>query len=184
MIQNFPFLFPILRTERLVLRRLKEDDSYEIMLLRSNPEVNIHIKRPPSINQSEATDFIKNIHRNIQSDKSFYWAIALKTNDRLIGTICYWNFSAERKIAEIGYELNPDHQNKGIMQEAIEAVINWGFDTLKLEKIIAFTNPGNIRSNRLLLKNNFTPDKQYAFLNKENPTGLSAYFLSRADNNT
>jgi ribosomal-protein-alanine N-acetyltransferase len=89
----------------------------------------------------------------------------------LIGTICYWNLNYNEESAEIGYELMPDMQGKGIMQEAITAVIAWGFNEMKLETITAFPIGENERSVRLLEKNRFSYN--------ETTNGDLAYKLNR-----
>ncbi|WP_239001346.1 GNAT family N-acetyltransferase [Elizabethkingia anophelis] len=63
--------------------------------------------------------------------------------------------SADRKTAEVGYDLKPLYHGKGIMSEALVAVIEFGFSTLGLDKIEAFTSRYNEASKSLLLKHNF-----------------------------
>ncbi|MDX1829817.1 MAG: GNAT family N-acetyltransferase [Lutibacter sp.] len=150
--------FPILKTERLYLRKIKESDSDVILFLRSNKTVNKFIERPENKrtkNKNDALKFIKEITAAIEKNKSISWGITLKDNPQIIGTICLWNFSKDKKTAEVGYDLNPKFQQKGIMNEALKNVINFGFNLLKLDKIEAFTHKNNISSIRLLEKNKF-----------------------------
>jgi RimJ/RimL family protein N-acetyltransferase len=85
-----------------------------------------------------------------------YWAVTLSNSPKLIGTVCLWNFNNKGTKAEIGYELHPDFQGKGIMQEAVKEVINYGFNRLKLSLISAYTHQDNSKSIMLLEKNGFT----------------------------
>ena len=126
-------------------------------------------------------NFIEKILSAIKKNQSVYWAITLKDEDTLIGTICLWNISIENNTAEIGYELLPDFQGKGIMQEAISKIIEYGFNKMKLKVITAFTHPGNSRSTNLLLKNNFLPDKNYEYVEKEDAGELLVYYLKKTD---
>ena len=80
---------------------------------------------------------------------------SLKDQTNLIGTICLYRFSEDRKEAEVGYELLPDYHRKGIMSEALKAVLNFGFNELYLSEILAFTNKFNENSKSLLLKHQF-----------------------------
>jgi ribosomal-protein-alanine N-acetyltransferase len=57
--------------------------------------------------------------------------------------------------AEIGYELLPDFQGKGIMQEAASKVIKFGVQYIGLNSIEAYTHSKNEKSTRLLEKLNF-----------------------------
>lgn len=148
-------LFPVLRTERLILRQLVDSDADEIFALRSNNQVNKYLDRKASNSIDEAKNFIRTIHENIQKNDSIYWAIALNGADRLIGTICLFDFSDDNLKAEIGYELLPDFQRKGIMQEAASKVIEFGTQDIRLKSIVAYTHFENHRSTRLLEKFNF-----------------------------
>jgi ribosomal-protein-alanine N-acetyltransferase len=109
-----------LKTERLTLRQLRSSDDKEIFALRSNDNVNKYLDRKPSKSIDDAKNFIQTINENIQRNDSIYWAITLNGTDKLIGTICLFDFSEDNSKAEIGYELLPDFQGKGIMQEALQ----------------------------------------------------------------
>jgi ribosomal-protein-alanine N-acetyltransferase len=150
--------FPVLKTVRLTLRQLRGSDDNEIFALRSNDNVNKYLGRKPAKSIDDAKNFIKTIKENIQRNDSIYWAITLNGTDKLIGTICLFNFSEDHSKAEIGYELLPDFQGKGIMQEAISKVIHFGFQHVRLNSIEAYTHSENKSSTRLLEKLNFKRD--------------------------
>jgi ribosomal-protein-alanine N-acetyltransferase len=71
---------------------------------------------------------------------------ALCTNSSLIGTIGFWRVDASSYTAEIGYELHSDHWGKGIMSEALAAVVKFGFKTMQLHSIEANIDPRNLKS--------------------------------------
>ena len=144
-----------IKTNRLLLRRLTYSDWEMISFLRSDKTVNKYVDRPSAETQEEANDFIKRISENIDLHKSFYWCISMHGDNKMIGSICLWNISEDRKIAEVGYDLHPNYQGRGIMSEAIEGILNFGFNNLKLEKIEACTHRDNESSRRLLLKKDF-----------------------------
>lgn len=150
--------FPQLTTEQLALRQIKESDSDIILFLRSDSTVNKFIERPEhrkTKNKADALKFIKEITEYIHTNTSIAWGITLKNNPQIVGTICLWNFSNDRTIAELGYDLNPEFHGKGIMNEAMKSVIDYGFNTLNLLKIEAFTHKENTSSIRLLKNNKF-----------------------------
>ena len=147
--------FPILRTGKLTLRQLVSSDDNEIFALRSNENVNKYLDRKPSKSIEDAKTFIQTINENIQSNNSIYWAITLNGINKLIGTICLFDFSTDNSKAEIGYELLPEFQGKGIMQEAISKVIDFGIQHIGLNSIEAYTHSENQSSTRLLEKFNF-----------------------------
>lgn len=148
--------FPILKTERLTLRQLSIDDKQDIFALRSDPKINEFLGRKICETSEEAISFINKVNDNIKEGNSFYWAITLTGSNTLVGTICLFDFSTENDSCEIGYELMTKFQGQGIMTEAIQAVIDYVFHTLKLEKILAVTHYKNQSSTNLLLKFNFT----------------------------
>ncbi len=106
-----------------------------------------------------------------------YWVISLKNAPGLIGTICLWNFDTEKNMAEIGYELMPDHQGAGIMNEAMQAVANYSFDELQLRILAALTHPDNEASVNLLKRNGFVLDEINEFVSKDDAEGLMVYAL-------
>ena len=100
-------------------------------------------------------EFINNINKSIHENKSVYWAICLKDKKEIVGTICLFSFSEENMTAEIGYELHPNFQKKGIMNESLNAVIEFALSILKLDSIDAFVHKNNDSSIKLLERNNF-----------------------------
>ena len=154
--------FPVLKTERLTLRQLASSDAYEIFALRSDPNVNKYLDREPAKSIDDAKTFIQIINENIQKNDSIYWAITLSNKDKLIGTICLFNFLDDNKLAEIGYELLPGYQGLGIMQEATSKVIDFGIQHIGLNSIKAYTHSENQRSTKLLEKFNFKKENDPA----------------------
>lgn len=171
--------FPQLMTERLLLRRLSEADAHDLLMLRSNEQVNQFLDRPACIDLEAAQSFIAKIEKGIINKESLYWVITLKGNDKLIGTICLWNFEADKMQAEVGFELFPGFQGKGIMREALSGVLDFGFKELQLKTITALTNPGNLPSIKLLEKAGFLADSNYTLVTKEEAEGLLVYFVDQ-----
>ncbi|WP_139419672.1 GNAT family N-acetyltransferase [Chryseobacterium mulctrae] len=145
-----------IETERLVLKSIDESHVEDILKIRSNEVVNQFVKRISPKTNYDALDFILTIKKRVENKETFYWGISLKNQPNLIGTICLYRFSEDRTEAEVGYELLPDYHRKGIMSEALKAVLNFGFNELYLNEILAFTNKFNENSKSLLLKNDFT----------------------------
>lgn len=150
--------FPTLQTERLILRKLSIDDAEEIFFLRSNDAVNKYLDRPKANDIDDAIAFINKVNIGVANDNWMYWAICFKDNPKLIGTICLWNFNEEENKAEVGYEIIPEYQQKGIAKEALSKIIEFGFDGLQLSKIEAYTHKENLSSKKLLEKFGFVRD--------------------------
>jgi ribosomal-protein-alanine N-acetyltransferase len=150
------------KTERLILRRLKKSDWQTVSYLRSDKKVNEFVERPSAESREKALEFIAKINDAFEVRNIYYWAITIKNNDQMIGSICLWNFSNDKKRAEVGYDLSPRFQKNGIMNESLENIIEFGFKTLNLEVIEAYTHKNNESSKRLLERNGFAfvPDKK------------------------
>lgn len=147
--------FQELKTKRLLLRKLKESDWDVVSYLRSDPIVNQFVKRSTAETKEKALEFIEKANKQTDTSEIYQWCISLPDDQKMIGSICLWNLSDDRKIAEVGYDLAPAHHGKGIMNEALIAVIDFGFNQLKLDKIEAYTQRNNKNSKKLLEKNGF-----------------------------
>jgi [ribosomal protein S5]-alanine N-acetyltransferase len=166
--------FPVLHTERLILRQLNMGDATAIAMLRSDPDVNFFLDRASAASAEDAAVFIKKINNAIAAQESLYWVICFKEDEQLAGTICLWNIVPETDTAETGYELLPAFWGKGVMQEALEAVLAYGFEQMKLQTITAFPRYDNAKSIQLLDRNNFLAD---AAMNTSD--GYCRYYLAK-----
>jgi ribosomal-protein-alanine N-acetyltransferase len=167
--------FPILTTERLILRCLEPNDAPALRTLRSNKNVNQFLDRPKSTTLRAAQRFIQNILFVISDQQSFYWVITLKETNKVIGTIGYWNLDPDENQAEIGCELHPKFQGKGMMQEAVLKILAYGWTEMQLKTITAFTRFDNLKSISLLEKFNFrhitnAEESQYKYYALKKPT--------------
>ncbi|WP_228530406.1 GNAT family N-acetyltransferase [Tamlana sp. I1] len=147
--------FPEIQTERISLISLKKSDWEMISFLRSDKKVNEFVNRSSAETKEKALDFIKKINTEFNNRNSIYWKITEKNTDIMLGSICLWNFSEDRKTAEIGFDLRPKYQGKGIMNESLNSIIEFGFEKLNLESIEAYTHYKNESSKRLLQRNGF-----------------------------
>ena len=150
--------FPNLETERLLLRRVDNNDVNEIFALRSDPETMKYIPRPLVKTTEEALEHIATIDSKIDTNEGINWAITLKGNPKLIGIIGHYRIKPEHFRAEIGYILLPEYSGKGIITEAIQEVVQYGFEIMKLHSIEAIIDPENHGSAKVLEKNNFVKE--------------------------
>ena len=118
--------------------------------MRTNTQVSKFIKRDLNKSLLDIENFIE---ERIKTD--YFFTINLKEKNEFAGTIAIWNIDHEKKYAELGYELLPSFQNKGIMTNAIKEVLNFAFNEMKFETIEAFTDKENLNSRKLLEKIGF-----------------------------
>jgi len=135
--------FPVLHTERLVLREFQKSDaqavfnafSQDIVTRYHNLETMQSIEQAKKLMQVRASLFEKGL--------GVRWALALKDQqDVAIGSCGYYAANKAFHSIEIGYDLHPDHWGRGLMQEALTAVINLGFGDaffFRLNRIEALT---------------------------------------------
>lgn len=162
--------FPNLETKRLCLRRMHPSDVNEIQALRSDPEIMRYIPRPLIKTKEEALEFIETMDANINANSLINWAITTKENDLLIGMIGFYRMKPEDYRSEVGYILSANFHGQGIITEALERVIEFGFDEMKLNSIEAVIDPKNSGSEKVLLKNNFVKEghfKEHIFFEGE-----------------
>jgi ribosomal-protein-alanine N-acetyltransferase len=147
--------FPIIETPRLILRDIRLEDAQRFFELRSNPEVMKYMDREPFRSIHDAEEMLKDAIEAYRKQAAVNWAITSKDDEKMMGYVCLLKWQKQHFRAEVGYALLPDHQGKGIMSEAVAAVITYGFETLNLHRIEADVNPDNIASIKLLEKLNF-----------------------------
>ncbi len=144
--------FPTIQTERLLLREISYDDVPDLFKIRSNKTAMEFIDRPIAKTEEEVINLIEIIKTNQANGEGITWAITLKDEDKLIGTMGYWRYEKKNARAEIGYVLHPDFFNKRICTEALQPIIDYGFKKMNLHSIEANVLAENTASIKLLLK--------------------------------
>ena len=153
--------FPILETERLILRRVLPSDVKEMFELRSNPETMKYIPRPLVTNYDEALAHIKMMEDKIETNEGINWAITLKGDDKMLGVIGHYRIKPEHYRAEVGYMILPEYHGKGITTEAVQCVVDYGFNTMQLHSIEGVIDPENEASQRDLQKCGFVKEAHF-----------------------
>lgn len=131
-----------LETERLVIRRFKEEDWKDLYEYLSDEEVVRY--EPYQVFSIEASQN----EAKSRAESPAFLAVCLKENNKLIGNIYF--AKQEFKTWEIGYVFNRRYQGQGYATEAAKAVIAYGFNTRGARRIVAMCNPLNTASWRLL----------------------------------
>ncbi|KAA0546858.1 GNAT family N-acetyltransferase [Bacillus sp. BGMRC 2118] len=141
-----------LETERLILRKLREDDILEIFEYGSNDEVTKYVSWNTYQTIEDAKVFLDHILTQYEQGAGAFWGIEDKKSNKLIGTIDFVSWNQKHKKAEIGYILSQDYWGKGIMTEAVQAVIKFGFKRMNLVRIEARCLVENIGSEKVMQK--------------------------------
>jgi len=149
---------PILTTSRLRLRQIQESDAEAVHAFKSVAEVTRRYGEDPHTTVDETRTWIAANLDGYARREAMTWAIVLLDQDVVIGECCLWNFGPGQRCAEIGYELHQDHWHQGLMTEAGQELLHFGFCELELHRIEADTLSSNPRSIDLLLRLGFTPE--------------------------
>lgn len=154
--------FPVLRTERLTLRKIEFDDVDAVFKLRSDKRNMEFLDRPLAKDKNDAKVLIAKIEDGLLMNTGITWAVTYNdAGNDLIGTIGFWRIDIENHRAEIGYILHRDFHRKGLMHEAMKVVLGYGFNQMNLHSVEAVVNPANEASINLLLKNNFVKEAHF-----------------------
>jgi [ribosomal protein S5]-alanine N-acetyltransferase len=153
--------FPVLETERLILRRVLPSDVKEMFELRSNSETMKYIPRPLVTNYEETLAHIKMMEDKIETNEGINWAITLKGIDTMIGVIGHYRIKPEHYRAEVGYMILPEYHGKGITTEAVQCVVDYGFNTMQLHSIEGVIDPENGASEKVLQKCGFVKEGHF-----------------------
>jgi [ribosomal protein S5]-alanine N-acetyltransferase len=147
--------FPTLFTRRLRLREPKAGDCDAVHSILSFPEVTRFSNLPDAPRKARSERFTRWMCSAFAKGKGCAWIIQDLQSDAVLGAVRFNGFDKASKCGEIGYELHPSHWGKGFMSEAVEAVARCGFDAFSLNRIEAWTLPGNGASDRVLEKAGF-----------------------------
>ena len=142
-IVEFPQTFPWLETERLILREIRPEDRQAIFRNFSDADVTRWFFPEPYTRIEQADEIIQAFREDFEQRAGLTWALVLKDSQALVGTCGY----AELEIGvrgEIGFDLAQAHWRQGLMSEALQAVIAYGFDVLRLGKIEVHTYSTNV----------------------------------------
>ena len=174
---------PTLETPRLRLRKLSMRDAQDIFDYSQDPQVARYVLWEAQTSLSEARSYIRFMLRKYRLGEPASWGIEWKETGRIIGTIGFMWIQRDNAAAEVGYSLSRAYWNRGIMTEALRALLRYGFRSMNLNRIEAqheTENPasgavmrkcgmqreGTLRQ-RLLNKGRFVDVELYAILRKD-----------------
>src|SRR2546426_514975 len=150
-----PEHLPTIDASRIRLRWISQKDTDAFYAIYSNPEVMRYWSTAPLPDRDAASKLISEIHDLFQRRMILKWGIALRSDDRLIGSITLFNLSFPHHRSEIGYALAHEYWGHGYMNEALMALLKYAFESLDLHRIEADVDPRNDASIRTLEKLGF-----------------------------
>lgn len=151
--------FPVLKTERLELRQLTQQDVDAVYAIFSDSDVVRYYDLAPFEEKKQAARIIDFFQQRWQSRAGIRWGIYFSGENACIGTCGLNSWDKNMHSATIGYDLNKAHWGKGIATEAVSEILNTTFSKESpfdyINRIQADTIPGNDASERVLIKLGF-----------------------------
>ena len=146
--------FPVLITDRIILRELRNEDAADLLVFRGDPEEQRFNSEPlKTLEQSVA--LIEEVRGEYAAETAVPWALTLKSSGLVVGLFGYRNWDRFHRRADIGYDLARHLWGQGLATEALTAAIQFGFSGMELNRIEAQTIADNDRSVRLLDRSGF-----------------------------
>jgi [ribosomal protein S5]-alanine N-acetyltransferase len=131
--------FPNLETERLVLRQITLEDVDAVREQFADPEVTEFLDIPPMESNEQAELVILYTLGLFERNEGIRWAISRKGDNHLIGSCGFESITKVRcRKGQIKYDLARDHWGHGLMSEAMNKVLEYGFEKIHLNRIEAF----------------------------------------------
>lgn len=145
-----------LHTERLYLRKMNVSDAASLFKIWSDPDVTRFMNITHFTDENQAIAMINLLNDLAQENKAIRFSILVQESNEIIGSCGYNSLDFDNLKAEIGYDIARSHWGKGYATEAISSLLAHAFSTMKLNRIEAKVDPGNVNSIKLLQKLNFT----------------------------
>ena len=162
----------MIHTERLLLRRWREDDREPFYRMNSDPRVMEFM--PACLTRPESEMLFERINEHFRKHDFGLFAAELRENHAFIGYIglSVPTFKARSTpCVEIGWRLSADHWGRGLATEGALLVVNHAFGELALDEIVSFTVPENMRSRRVMEKIGMSHDESEDFDHPNLPEG-------------
>lgn len=139
-----------LRTRRLFLRPIAVSDAEPLFAARGDPEVMRFWDWPAQKNAADVAAVIENHAREIADGSVLWWAVALSCDGPAIGECDLSEIDRHHRRAELGFLFARAYWHQGYASEAAAAVMHYGLDVLRLERLWARIHAGNEASVRLI----------------------------------
>ncbi len=138
---------PVLKSDRLILRGVKQSDAPEIIDLAVYDGFFAQ-------NEADVITILKKVDANRAKGESLQWLICLKESFEIAG-LCSYHRGYPNNTGEIGYVLKEAYRGKGLMTEAVKLITDFGINNMQLSRVLAYTDPSNTASMNVLKRAGF-----------------------------
>ncbi len=141
-----------LETERLILRKMTPDDAEAVFAYASDPEVSRYTLWETHRSIEDSRAFLELVIQKYENGGEPDWGIIYRGDHHFVGACGLVNWEAEHARAEAGFVLSREYWGRGLMPEAVRAMIRFGFEAMNLNRIEARCIAENVASARVMEK--------------------------------
>lgn len=149
--------FTSIESSRLLLRPFRLEDAQEMFAYSGNPE-NMKFVFGAHLSVEEVREFIAN---HFMKNPLGKWAIELKSEHKMIGSIHFVKLSEKKRTAEIGYVLNKAYWNQGLLTEALQLLTEFSFEQFGLKTVDLLIDEENSASQKVAQKVGYQQVKKF-----------------------
>ena len=128
------------------------NDATDLFAYASDPEVTRHTSWQPHRTVDESREHLKRVVDRYQRGEVANWGVEHRVDRRFFGTAGYMRWDVDDRCAECGYAISRDYWGRGLMTEALRAIVAFGFEAMNLNRIEARCAAENIGSYRVMEK--------------------------------
>jgi len=140
----------LLETERLILRQIIESDVDDLYAFRSD-SVEQRFNGGPMMTLSESAWLIKELANGFEQGTGLHWGLTVRgAGNQIVGLFGYSHVAPEHRRSEVGYDLSRSLWGNGYALEAMQAILEFGFLEMNLNRVFAVPYTANLRSTKLL----------------------------------
>lgn len=143
----------ILETPRLLLRHLEPADLEDLYALYCDPEITRYIPDSPRSYEETRQQLEWHMHGHPRHPELGLWATIHKSSGAFIGRcgLLPWSIDGQEEV-EVAYLIARDYWGQGLGTEAARAVLDYGFNTLDLPRLVCLIDEDNLASKRVAQK--------------------------------
>lgn len=164
------------------LRPVRRDDVAAIHAYLRDPRVTESTSFP-EVSESFVETMVQRIQSRWAAGELSKWGIALEDSDRIVGLCGFNEWSKVHRWAELAYDLAYESWGRGLMRQAVEAVLQWTYEQTDVDRVHAFVRVDNRRSQALLERCGFVREgclRSYRIC-RGKPYDFNVYSLLRSD---
>lgn len=164
------------------LRPLRQDDAADLFAYLQDPRVTERTSFP-EVTLALAETMVERATHRWASGEVAKWGVARCTDDRLIGTCGFNEWTPSHRRAELAYDLAREHWGARIMQRVVHAVLDWTYEHSSIDRVFAYVRVDNRRSSRLLERCGFQHEGclRHFRVCRGEPFDFDVFGLLRAD---